>query len=178
MKMNLETPPKPVHEPLKSIEAMAPASGMKRPRRMDDAIVREAAGLLAVECVKWDNTSSADDWIESLVKVRHSWDDGYKFARDLEQAAHVEPDADLVELLGDGYEILSTVHEREVRRWVQIVGFTPAHAVGDRVGCANGIGPIHEVRVATAQYVVDVKGTGNGGYVINAEDIRPVEASN
>lgn len=172
MELDLGTPPEGSRAKPTSIAASAPGCALKRPTRHDEGVVREAAKLIAAECGRWDSDTGPEEWIEDLVKVRHHWDDGYKFARALENSCHVDPDADLVDILDGAYSHLAMVHDRETRKWVGIVGFQPAHAVGDVVTCSQGTGPINDIRVETAQYVVDVKRSGNGGYIINAEDIE------
>lgn len=153
------------------VEAQAPGSTMRRPRQTDEPIRRAAAASLADDCAAWDgNTKTAENWIEPLMRC-HDWHDGYALARDLDRYSSVMPDAELVEILDGAASHLTKVHEDAVRAWVKIVGFAPRHGVGDVVRCRHGEGPVHQVRVELAQYVVDVERRGNGGYIVNAEDV-------
>jgi hypothetical protein len=159
------------------IEAMAPESTMKRPSKYDDAIVRAAAEKLAVRCAEWEG--EAEDWIDDLVKCRRDWDDGYQLARALETRCSVSPDGDLVETLDDAYSLLVSEHERAVKQWVQIVGFTPRFQTGDRAECRQGPGIINSVKLDEAIYYFIPDSEPNkerfklgGGYLINAEDMR------
>ena len=165
--------PKPVR-----IEAASPGCTLARPKERDDGIVRMAAERLAPRCVEWDEPgASPEDWVEALVRAAHDWDDGYRLARVLERRSHVDPDELLVGILGDAAHVRSDVHRAEVVKWVRIVGFDPAHAVGDAVGTRWGDGVVVDVRVETAQYVVSTDGRTNGGHVIDAEAILPTTAT-
>ena len=154
-----------------SIEAMAPTSTMPRPRPYAPETVRLAAERIAAECVGWDPTSRTEHWIDALSGCVSDWHDGYRVARQLEIHSSVIPDSNLVEILDGAYHHLDAVREEADKAWVRIVGFTPAHAVGDVVTMRHGTGPVHMVDEERARYVVDVERTGNGGIYANAEDL-------
>ena len=171
--LDVPAPPDTKEAPTR-IVGSSPGCTLKRPKESDQAIVRAAAERLAARCVKWDPTSKAEDWVEDLIKASHHWDDGYKLVKYLDDHAHVEGDVLLVEELdGAGFELSRLVTE-ETRRWVAIVGFDPAFAVGDKVSCRHGEGVVNSIRVETAQYVVATDGRETGGYIINAEDLKAV----
>lgn len=147
-------------------------NAMARPKRYDPAIVRFAAEQIASECERWDPSTPASDWVDPLIREVHHWTDGYDLARQLERYHHVQPNSELVETLDGAYHHLTEAHEDALRKWAKIVGWTPAFAVGDMVECRLGVGPIHAVYAELGQYVVDVERRGNGGYILNAEDVR------
>lgn len=157
-------------------EAMAPNCTMKRPAVRDTEIVRQAAEIVAVKCAQWGNDQPSK-WIDALIDARSSWNDGYELARELENSTWITPDRDLVEILDDASHELFEVHRDAVKKWVRIVGFSPAYSVGDVVSCRHGSGPITKIESETAQFIVSTTdrdwGLG-GGYVINAEDVAPV----
>lgn len=150
----------------------------KRPTRYDDAVVRPAAAVIAKACSEWAGDGDPDDWIDDLIQCRHEWDDPYRLAKRLDDRYGVSADFELVETLDGVLWEVGRIHDDAVKAWVAETGFTPAYAVGDVVTCAQGTGPIHEIRMDTAQYVVATTdrdwGLG-GGYIINAEDLQPPE---
>ena len=161
------------NDALTHIEGSSPDCALKRPTDYEDYVVRDAAEKLAQQCQQWDMQTSAEEWIEDLVKARYEWTDGYALAKELDDRCHVSPDSELVDILDRAPSYLSDAHRKAVKRWVRIVGFTPGYAIGETVGTRHGNGKITKIYVETAQYVVDTKGVGNGGYIINAEDIKP-----
>jgi hypothetical protein len=162
-------------------EAMAPASTMPRPSLHDKAIVREAAEKLAADCAKWDDSdSSPEAWVDDLAKLSHEWGDGYELAKALDDRCGVSPDSELVEILDSASSYLWAAHRDAVRKWAQIVGFTPQFAVGDTVETPrHGPGVVRRVEMDEARYVVatfERQWTGPGsGWVLDAEQVRAAQ---
>lgn len=161
--------------PKASIPSAAPGSSMPRPTPWDAAIVRYAAEQIAEHiCKEWDHDNLPSEWVDDLIKCKHSWSDGYRLAKELESSSYIDGDRELVDVLDEAGWMHDRAHEDAVKKWVQIVGFTPDFDVGARVQTRHGPGTVWRVEAERAQYVVatdDREWGQGGGYVLNAEDV-------
>ncbi len=155
-------------------------SAMPRPKRHDPAVLAIAAEKLAeLICDDWDHDGERADWIETLKACpSYEWDDGYRFAKHLEDRHYVEADAALVDLLESAYSILSQAHEFALLQWTKYTNYVPQFSDGDRVVAARqGAGFINGVQAEKATYYfvpdseVGSKFKSGGGYILSDADL-------
>src|SRR6476619_7955061 len=105
----------------------------KRPHYASDQVYERAAENLAKALLRdypneiQDNASLREELQDALTGNA----DGYRIARALEDYAHWEITADMVELF-DAAWVLSA-HQELVKEWVEAEGIEPDLAVGDKV---------------------------------------------
>lgn len=176
MELQMDLPAMRPPRPTGPTQGSSPQCGLKRPSVHDETILADAARAIAARCLLWDSEGTVDQWEPSVLACRSDWHDGYKFARALERGHLVDPDAELVQILDGSLGELAERHDMAVRRWVGIVGFRPLFSIGDVVSAGrHGHGPIHSIDYGLARYAVDVRGTGTGGVLIEAEDVERYE---
>lgn len=150
-----------------------------RPSRNDPAIRAAAVQKIVDECVKWDDAPipCRVTWTQALGRISLA-QNGYEIARDLENYAHVNPDADLVEILDCAWSYLSEAYDRAVKAWVEANDISPSLKYGDRITCRHGTGRISGFDVKRARYTFVPDGeeeryrTG-GGVLIEYEAAEP-----
>ena len=117
----------------------------KRPRRITDAMAREAARAIVDNLP--DDIGDGDEAVEDILWVtRHNRQmDGYEIARDLERYKHWSCDMGIAETL-DGF-LSACCHELDaaVMQWANENPMEPPVAAGVLVQTPRGEGTIEEV---------------------------------
>ena len=151
----------------------------KRPRRYTDEMSARAAEKLADMLIEHNSMNRAKDTIVSdLLSCRIYWrDNGYQLAKALERDRFWDPDPEMVETLDHIDTLLSSELDDAVKDWVLRLKPTPQFAIGDMVAfdCPHEgerKGPVYSIYPERACYVVDDRGTHNGGRVVAYEDVR------
>lgn len=158
----------------------------KRPSKRDSFVVAKAAEHGLDKVLAWLRQGGDDvppDEVDTvkrdLAKALAGWDlDGYKIAKDLDDDGW-EPDAELVEILSDGWSWVSKAHDTAVSEWVRIhnppllpEGLPVAFKDGSRLVSGTIIRADH----AHARYTINCPALGHGaaaGRIIDYENISP-----
>jgi len=153
-----------------------------RPTRHTDAVIRAAAEKLAVDCLEWDSSATAEEWAADLIKCKWSWGDGFKLAKELEDRCHLDADMQLAEILDSGSSYLWEAEREAVKAWVAENDIKPQFEVGARITCSRGLGTVREIRDAEAQYVILPDGEADrfargGGWIISFDDVTDAQVS-
>lgn len=163
-----------------------------RPRSNDPEVIKAAVQEILPDVITWlesggDLNADEKEVTEELCRaVRHK-SDGYDIARQLENIATWDPDADLVQIL-DGFSTRSA-HLKAVADWAKFWGTSCDWKVGDRAIWQDRPGEVRNVRANTTEITFlpdDIRdtsaihhpdGLGMHGYVCFADDLTPEVAT-
>jgi hypothetical protein len=127
----------------------------KRPHYRDPDILREAAKRMTPDLrrhFEGNEDEAIWDALTTAMKAAFSLD-GYEIARELEDEAFVEPNADMVADLDSAYPLADQVANEAIKEWVQKHNVVLKRKVGDRVKCRHGVGVINGVKAELAYYL-------------------------
>jgi hypothetical protein len=130
-----------------------------------------AIDMLAVDCLRWSNDVSLDDWKRAL-GCAYLGDNGFEIARDLDRYANVRGiDAELVEILDSASSYVWDAHRKLVKEWVDASGVKPSLQIGQRIRSRYHNGAISGFVEQEASYLMIPDGeedrfqNGGGVYV-------------
>ena len=150
-----------------------------RPTRRDPAIRAAAIDAILPEVIEWLDGEGAADARDDLIACLD--EDGYAFAKALENRCYWDPDAELVEILG-GLNLYAALRAAE-KAWVEEHGITVPIAVGDRVMLRGQEAVIVKIEAETAHVIAQpVKPDGanygaTGGWFHPFEEAAPVASA-
>lgn len=149
-----------------------------RPKYHDAVVVERAVERLVKPVQEWIDLRAQfqpKDLKSQLTDCIHN--NGYEYAKELEERYGWEPDSDLVELL-DRLDIQSA-HQHVVRAWVTLYSVKIPFNIGDRV-CTPTLraGTVKDYDLSTAQLAVQSDENRDEGKdyrtLINFEDAIPI----
>lgn len=150
----------------------------RRPKYHDAVVVERAVERLVKPVQEWIDLRAQfqpKDLKSQLTDCIHN--NGYEYAKELEERYGWEPDSDLVELL-DRLDIQSA-HQHVVRAWVTLYSVKIPFNIGDRV-CTPTLraGTVKDFDLSTAQLAVQSDENRDEGKdyrtLINFEDAIPI----
>ncbi|RVT91445.1 hypothetical protein EOD42_22580 [Rhodovarius crocodyli] len=106
-----------------------------RPTYRDPAVVAEACESTVASLVRHGllQKEEADDAAYELARYADYLEDGYQLAKKLEDRAHWDPSAQMVEVLGGHASSWVGALIRQVQEWVRLYEIWPPFSVGTRV---------------------------------------------
>lgn len=162
--------------------ATQPDNLTSRPTRGDPAVRAKAIAALADDCARWEGGEGlAVNWIAALQGLS-LYGNGYELARNLESAAYIDPDAELVEILDSARTYLWYAHDEAVAAGVQASNIKPSLPIGQRAKYRSKLGTItgFQENIASYLFVPDADKeyfANGGGNVVAYESVHLVPVS-
>lgn len=127
---------------------------------------------------KWNGESDKREEYENdiILCLEHPHKDGFELTKLLESEVYLEGNTQLVEILDNVQDISRHATEELYKKWVHENFLTiPSDIIGKKVkykqNYNNGSGYITTIKPETYQVCVSPDQNGNGGYVINYENV-------
>jgi len=163
-----------------------PINQKERPKE-DEKIISIAIKKMLPDIKKWSKEDDdEEDILKSLISNYSSFEDGYTFAKKLDENDSWESDTELVNILDDASNYVREVLIEEEKKWVIENEITPPYQIGDKVSFnyrkKDVIGEIVKIWHDTAKFTIyceslgHVKsGCGTNGTIINYENVKGVK---